>query len=110
MVELRTYGPAIGKTSIRRPTAIADLCRRHGIRELSIFGSVLREDFRAESDVDVLIDLESGFEMSIELYMAIEDDLRALFRREIDLVEKPLVKNPYRRYEIMRTREVLYAA
>ena len=89
---------------------LPDLCRRHGLRELSIFGSVLRDDFRPESDVDVLVELAPGQIMTIERFLAIQDDLEALFHRPVDLVEKPLLRNPYRRGEILRTREVLYAA
>jgi hypothetical protein len=102
--------PLLQKHLSIEPAAIAELCRKHGLREFSIFGSVLRDDFSAESDVDVLIDLEPGREMSIELYLAIKDDLEALFGRPVDLVQKHLLSNPYRRYEILRTREVMYAA
>ena len=89
---------------------IADVCRRHHIRELSVFGSILRDDFRPDSDIDLLIDLEPGQEMTIESFMALHDELEKLFGRRVDLVEKPLVRNPYRRAEILRTRQTLYAA
>jgi uncharacterized protein len=90
--------------------ALAELCRRHKLRELSLFGSVLRDDFGPKSDIDILIELEPGQLMTIERYLAIRDELEALFGRSIDLVEKPLIRNPYRRREILSTREVLYAA
>lgn len=89
---------------------LAELCQRLKVRELSIFGSVLRDDFRPDSDVDVLIDLELGETMTIEKFLAIQDALEALVHRPIDLVGKKLVSNPYRREEILRTREILYAA
>jgi predicted nucleotidyltransferase len=110
MIEYQQMPPLLQKHLSIEPAIIAELCRRHGIRELSIFGSVLREDFSPESDVDVLIELEPGQEMSIELYLAIKDDLEGLFGRSVDLVQKHLLSNPYRRYEILRTREVMYAA
>jgi predicted nucleotidyltransferase len=90
--------------------ALRDLCNRFGIRELSVFGSILRDDFHPDSDVDVLIDLQPDQSMSIERFLAIRDELESLFRRPVDLVEKQLLSNPYRRGEILRTREVLYAA
>jgi uncharacterized protein len=90
--------------------SLVEFCRRHRLCELSIFGSVLRDDFRPDSDIDVLIELEPGQTMTIERFMEIHDALEAMFGRAVDLVEKPLLQNPYRRGEILRTREVLYAA
>ncbi len=58
----------------------------------------------------MLIELEPGETMSIERFMAIRDELESLLKRPVDLVEKPLVRNPYRRREILRMREILYAA
>jgi len=109
VIEFPQMAPLLQKHLSVEPATIGELCRRHGLRELSIFGSVLREDFSAESDVDILIDFEPGREMSIELYLAIKDDLEALFGRAVDLVQMHLLSNPYRRYEILRTRENLYA-
>ena len=92
-------------------SAIADFCRRHGVAELSLFGSVLREDFGPHSDVDVLITLKPGGVMTIDAYLAMRDELSTLFDgREIDLVQEPLLTNPFRRHEILRTRRVMYAA
>ena len=90
---------------------LAALCRRWDLRELSLFGSVLRPDFRADSDVDVLVSFAEGHRMTLDSYLELRDELSRLFGgREIDLVEKRLLKNPYRRHEILRTREVVYAA
>ena len=86
-------------------------CRKHGVQEFSLFGSVLRDDFGGESDVDVLIALEPGHAMTPEKFLDMRDELSALFGgREIDLVQKRLLKNPFRRHEILTTREVVYAA
>ena len=89
---------------------IQAFCMKWNLSEFSLFGSVLRDDFGPESDVDVLIAFKPGFGMTIEIYMAMEDELKAMFGREIDLVEKHLVRNPFRRHEILTTRRVLYAA
>ena len=90
---------------------LSTLCRRYHVRRLALFGSVLREDFRPDSDVDVLIALQPGTTMTIEKYIEMQDELSAMFGgREIDLVQKRLLKNPYRRHEILTTRQVIYAA
>lgn len=90
---------------------IEAFCRKHGIAEFSLFGSILRDDFGPDSDVDVLIALLPGREMTIEAFMDIRDELSTMFDgRPIDLVQKPLLTNPFRRHEILRTRQVLYAA
>jgi len=93
------------------PAAIEAFCRKYGLQELSLFGSVLRDDFAPDSDVDVLVALEPGPTMTMETCLDIRDELSAMFGgREIDLVQKRLLKNPFRRHEILTTREVVYAA
>jgi hypothetical protein len=89
---------------------VAAFCQKWKLREFSLFGSVLREDFGPDSDVDVLIAFKPGSAMTLEGYMEMTDELQAMFGREIDLVEKRLVRNPFRRYEILTNRQVLYAA
>ena len=91
--------------------AIAAFCRRWKISELSLFGSALRDDFRPDSDVDVLIHFGPGGVMTLEAMTGMRDELSAMFGgRDIDLVERQLVTNPYRRYEILTHREIVYAA
>ena len=63
---------------------IADLCRRRHIRRLALFGSVLREDFGPESDVDVLVEFELGHVPGFG-FVAIQDELSDLFGRAVDL-------------------------
>jgi predicted nucleotidyltransferase len=89
---------------------IAEFCRKWQVRELSLFGSILRDDFREDSDVDVLVALAPGRRVPLEQWLAMEDELRSIFRREIDLVERRLVVNPFRRHHILTHRRVLYAA
>ncbi len=90
---------------------IEDFCRTYGVTEFSLFGSVLRNDFDAESDIDVLISLESGRQMTVELDLEMRDTLSKMFGgRSIDLVQQRLLKNPFRREEILKTREIVYAA
>jgi predicted nucleotidyltransferase len=92
------------------PGVIDDFCRRWNLRELSLFGSVLRDDFGPDNDVDVLVSFLPGHGMTLESYMEMRDELQRIFGRDVDLVEKRLVRNPFRRHEILTTRRILYAA
>ena len=89
---------------------IADFCRKWSIKELSLFGSVLRDDFRSDSDVDVLVVFEESARKSFRRYLDTEEALRHLLGRDVDLVEQSAVRNPFRRHHIMHNREVIYAS
>ncbi|MBI4492466.1 MAG: nucleotidyltransferase family protein [Chloroflexi bacterium] len=100
-----------GKVQIGIPSEqIAEFCRRHHIRTLALFGSVLREDFRPDSDVDVLVEFEPDARLSLFDIVEMQDELAVLFGRPVDLVEKSALRNPFRRHEILRTHQVIYAA
>jgi predicted nucleotidyltransferase len=88
---------------------IEDFCRRWKIKEFALFGSVLRDDFRPDSDLDVLVVFEPDGGITFNNRAEMLDELTAIFGREVDLVEKDLIRNPFRRHEILRTREVVYA-
>lgn len=64
---------------------IAELCRRHHIRRLALFGSVLRDDFGPDSDIDVLVEFEPGTFVGFAI-IDIEDELTELLGRKVDLV------------------------
>ncbi|MBM4285329.1 MAG: nucleotidyltransferase family protein [Deltaproteobacteria bacterium] len=87
---------------------IAAFCRKWRIAELSLFGSVLRGDFRPDSDVDVLVSFEPEIPWSLFDWLDMIDELKAIFGREVDLVEKSGLRNPFRRYEILSHRQVVY--
>jgi len=89
---------------------IAAFCRKWKIKELALFGSVLREDFGPDSDVDVLVTFEPDVPWSLFDWPDMTDELKVIFGREVDLVEKAGLRNPYRRYTILTTREIIYAA
>ncbi len=92
---------------------LAEFCRRHHIRWLSLFGSVLRDDFRPDSDVDVLVEFESDAQPSLFDLVVMENELKALVGREVDLVERAAVEqseNYIRRKSILATLETVYAA
>ena len=84
---------------------------KHAVRELSLFGSILRSDFGPASDVDVLVEFEPEAKLSLLDLMDLREELSAIFGgREVDLVEKPAIRNPFRRREILATREKIYVA
>jgi uncharacterized protein len=101
-------------TQNRIPTGeITAFCRRWNIAELSLFGSVLREDFRADSDVDVLVTFAPGVTRRIDELLEMKDELGKLFGRRVDLVERRLVEsseNYIRRKHILNHSKTLYVA
>jgi hypothetical protein len=101
--------PAEPRIPIERER-IADFCRRWRVTEFALFGSVLREDFRPDSDVDVLVSFDPGADWGLAEWMDMLAELRGLFNRDVDLVSKRSLKNPFRRHEILNTRQVIYHA
>lgn len=89
---------------------IAEFCRKWKIRQFSLFGSVLREDFGPDSDVDVLVSFQPDSTWDLLDMVEMRDELMALFGREVDLVEEEGLRNPFRRAGILSTRQVVYAA
>ena len=90
--------------------SLAVFCRKWRIREISLFGSALRDDFGPESDLDFLVSFEPGAPLDIDRLLDMKEDLETRFGRPVDLVEKEALRNPWRKREILRTREVIYAA
>lgn len=89
---------------------IAEFCKRWSITEFSLFGSVLREDFNPDSDIDVLVSIDPGAHIGLFEIARMQIELENMFKRPVDLVEKEGLRNPYRRYEILRTAQVIYAS
>ena len=89
---------------------IKEFCQRWQIAEFSLFGSVLRDDFNPESDVDVLISFEPDIPWSLFDWVDMVDELKTIFGRDVDLVETSGLRNPFRRQEILARRQVIYAA
>jgi predicted nucleotidyltransferase len=89
---------------------IAEFCQRWSITEFSLFGSALRADFRPNSDVDVLVTIDPKAHIGLFEIIDMQLELEEMFKRSVDLVEKEGLRNPYRRREILRTAQVVYAA
>jgi len=85
---------------------IADFCRKHHIRRLAFFGSVLRDDFRPDSDVDVLVEFEPGCVPGLAFF-AIEQELSEILGRRVDL-NTPQFVSPYIRERVLAEAEAQY--
>lgn len=88
---------------------IAAFCRRHGIRELRLFGSVLRDDFCDDSDVDLLVEFEPGVSVGLLSLARMELELTELLGRKADL-RTPGDLSRYFRQDVLEGASVLYAA
>ena len=101
-------------TRIAIPTdGLAAFCERWQVAELALFGSVVREDFGSESDVDVLISFEPRARHTLFDIVRMEDELSRMFERRVDLVTRAAVegsRNYIRRKAILESAQVVYAA
>ena len=89
---------------------IEKFCRKWKISEMALFGSVLSEDFRPDSDIDVLVSFKNDAGWGLFEFVDMVDELKAIFGRKVDLVEKDSLRNPFRRQAILAGNEVIYAA
>ena len=89
---------------------LAELCRKWKVTELSLFGSILRDDFGPDSDIDVLVVFQPEATWSLWDLMEMKEELEVLFGRSVDMVEKEALRNPWRKRRILSTYEVVYAA
>ncbi len=87
---------------------IEAFCRKYHIRKLSLFGSVLRKDFGPESDVDVLVEFDSGQVVGLLRLAGIEIELSGILKRKVDL-RTPAELSRYFRQEVLDSAEVQYA-
>jgi uncharacterized protein len=91
---------------------IAAFCQRWGVRELALFGSILREDFSPASDIDVLVTFNEDRKLRFVDLMNMETELKAIFGRDIDLGTRRSVEedeNYLRRRAILNSAQVIYA-
>lgn len=86
--------------------AIADFCRRNHIRRLSLFGSVLTDEFRPDSDVDVLVEFEPGTRLGFNFF-TIQDELSEILGRQADM-GMPTDLSKYIREKVLANTLVIY--
>ncbi|BAY54387.1 hypothetical protein NIES2135_12040 [Leptolyngbya boryana NIES-2135] len=110
MIELQPDLQTVLRDRLQTTQArIAELCQRWQIQEFAIFGSVLRKDFRPNSDVDVLITFAPQHPWNLFDFMDLQRELEALFGRSVDLIQKKELQNPYRRANILQSHRIIYA-
>jgi predicted nucleotidyltransferase len=90
---------------------IAELCRKHHVRRLAVFGSAARDDFDpSRSDVDLRIEFErDSIERYADNYFELQDALEALFQRKVDILSSPTIRNPYFRDAVESSQVTIYA-
>ena len=94
------------------PETIVDFCRRWHVSEMSLFGSVLRDDYNHESDIDVLVEFEPGSVPGLQ-FCSMASELSCLLGRPVDILTRTAVErspNYIRRRTILESAEVIYAA
>ncbi len=87
-------------------TALAEFCKKRHVQKLSLFGSAVRADFRPLSDLDLLIEFETGHTPGLAFF-ALEEELSSLFGRKVDL-NTPRSLSPYFREQVLSESESLY--
>lgn len=88
---------------------IRDLCKKHKVRKLFAFGSVLTGKFKKSSDIDLIVDFQDVDLYSYaDNYFDLKDSLERLFKRDVDLLEDKAIKNPYLRQSIDSSKQLIY--
>jgi len=104
----------MGKSHIEIPKEkIAEFCKKWKITEFALFGSVLRDDFRPDSDIDVVVDFEPDISRTLFDLVSMIDELKQIFGREVDLMTRRAVeqsRNYIRRREILSNLEVVHVS
>lgn len=90
--------------------SVAVIAREWNIQELALFGSVVGDDFREDSDIDVLVQFAPEAHYSLFDLVDLKSCLERLFLRPVDLIEKGALRNPFRKKHILETAKVIYAA
>lgn len=93
-------------------TEIIEFCDRWQVTEFALFGSVLRDDFRPDSDIDVMVEFYPDAHPTFFTLEQMETELKSIFQREVDLVTRQGIENSrnyLRRQEILSTAQIVYA-
>ncbi len=91
---------------------IAEFCCKWQVTEFALFGSVLRDDFRADSDIDVLISFSPNAQRGLTETLQMRDELQVIFQRKVDLIVKAAIErseNWLRRKNILESAQIIYA-
>lgn len=88
---------------------IRELCSKYKVRKLFVFGSVLTDKFKKDSDIDLIVDFQ-GVDLYeyADNYFDLKESLENLFKRDVDLLEDKAIKNPYLRKSIDSSKQLIY--
>ena len=88
---------------------VKNLCVKHKVKKLFVFGSVLKANFNKESDIDLIVEFDDvNLYEYADNYFNFKDELEILFKRSIDLLEQPAIKNPYLIRQIDSEKQLIY--
>ena len=90
-------------------SSLAEVCRRYGVKGLSLFGSAVRGEMRPESDIDIMVEFEPGVRIGLIKFESLVEELESLAGRRVDLVTKRGLK-PWVRPQVLKDARVVYAA
>lgn len=97
------------RISEKNLSRIKSLCKEYRVKNFSVFGSVLRDDFSSDSDIDFVVDFNENDPIKYtDLYFQLKDRLEQILKRQIDLIEERGIKNPFFRKEIDESKVVIY--
>lgn len=103
--------PQLPQILLEHDDAIRCICANHAVRELRVFGSVLRPDFRPDSDIDLLVDFDESTSLNaFQRYFEFKEAMEQLLGRQVDLITLKSLSNPYFKKELEETSQGLYAA
>ncbi|WNZ22743.1 nucleotidyltransferase family protein [Leptolyngbya sp. NK1-12] len=105
------FNPQLQERLALTPDKLSEFCQRRHIRELALFGSVLRDDFHANSDIDMLVTFQPNAKVSLLDLVDMQYELEDLCHRKVDLLTRKSVEtspNWIRRQEILNTARVIY--
>jgi len=98
----------LGDRQVDGPS-LAEVCRRYGVKELSVFGSAVRGEMRPDSDVDIMVEFEPSVRIGLIKFESFIEELESLAGRRVDLVTKRGLK-PWVRPQVLKSARVIYAA
>lgn len=107
-VELMSHTLQLGSTLVDG-TSLAEVCRRYGVKELSLFGSAARGGMSPDSDIDIMVEFGSGVRVGLIKFQSLVEELESLAGRKVDLVTKRGLK-PWVRPHVLKDARVIYAA
>ena len=92
------------------PERIESFCRKWKVTELALFSSILTDEFRPDSDFDVLVTFAEDEQWTLWNFEDMREELVKIFERDVDRVTKRSLRNPFRRHNILKSKRVVYAA